>query len=438
MASWWRRVLGGGAFAATGDGGASRPALHAEMQQRLTMVQGLLDAAQAAANVEAQVSTSSILDGMILGIKTAFEAQHACIHFVQAGALSDETNGSGMQACPVGLAPHDESPVMASIEKAAMDRALALGRPMKIAAARGEVQGLGSLAQLASFEDGIVLPIAYQGDAFAVVNVYVPQRREFDEMDTALLRTLGGVLYGAIKKEAFIGALRRIRATLETHFSPRVVDKLISDPESFASQKSERLEVSVLFSDIRGFTALSERLDPDEVASMVSEHLEAMADVVFRHGGIVDKYIGDSVMAVFGSPFPQDDHPQRAIAAAMAMVDAQHEIQQRWGVRLDDQLAIGIGINTGVAIVGDVGRSRREFTHLGDTVNLASRLKDVAKPWQVLVNQSTYERARDQIDALPVEPFQVKGKREAVTAFEVRAYTGPTASLLDGERGESA
>jgi adenylate cyclase len=201
-----------------------------------------------------------------------------------------------------------------------------------------------------------------------------------------------------------------------------VVDKLIGDPESLAEQhKTERLEVTVLFSDIRGFTAMSERLEPDVVAEMVSEHLEAMAEVVFAHDGIVDKYIGDSVMAVFGSPFPQADHPQQAVACGLAMIERQRELQAQWGDRVMGPLAIGVGINTGVAIVGDVGVSRREFTHLGDSVNLASRLKDVAAPWQVLASEATYERAAGHVTGNQLPPITVKGKAAPVIAYEITA-----------------
>ena len=238
---------------------------------------------------------------------------------------------------------------------------------MQVSEVRDEF--LTDLAAAADFVDGLIVPVAYQGDAFAWINVYLRRPRRFDAIDRSLLRTVGGVLYGAIKKEAFIAALQRIRATLETHFSPQVVDKLVSDPESFAEQRSERLDVSVLFSDIRGFTTLSERLEADEVAAMMSVHLNAMAEVVFKYGGIVDKYIGDAVMAVFGSPFPQGDHPQRAVAAALEMLAVQRKLGEQWAERVDSPLAIGVGVEYRRARWPAVSAARgREFTHLGDTV----------------------------------------------------------------------
>ncbi|MAG36548.1 MAG: hypothetical protein CL878_09945 [Dehalococcoidia bacterium] len=414
--SWWQRLFGG-------------DEKDEEEDDRLELVQRLLEAAQAATNADSSTTTAEVLDKILTEIREAFAARQACVHFVREGAVLAENVSRGMQTCPVVMsATEDTLEHFAKLEKAAMQRARDLGGPVQVSQVRDEL--LSDLAEAAGFVDGLIVPIAYQGDAFAWVNVYLRGPRQFDEIDQGLLRTVGGVLYGAIKKEAFVSALQRIRATLETHFSPRVVDKLVSDPESFAEQKSERLDVSVLFSDIRGFTALSERLEADEVAAMISAHLDAMADVVFKYDGIVDKYIGDAVMAVFGSPFPQGDHPQRAVAAALEMLEVQRKLGETWAERVDSPLAIGVGVNTGEAVAGSVGGSRREFTHLGDTVNLASRLKDVAKPWQVLIGEATYERSKDLIAADAVEPFKVKGKEDLIEAYEATSYTGDLSAVI--------
>jgi class 3 adenylate cyclase len=386
--------------------------------ERFRLIERLLEAAQAATNAGERDTTAEVLDRILERIRAAFGVKHACVHFVHEESVGGANSMHAMSSCPVAESPADLAPHLASLEKEAMQRALAAGVPLRISAMRDT---LGELGGHAGFEDGIIVPIAYQGDAFAWINVYVPRERPFDDVEQGLLRTIGGVIYGAIKREVFVAAIQRIRATLETHFSPQVVDKLLSNPESLAGQRSERLDVSVLFSDIRGFTALSERLEPDVVAEMVGEHLEEMARVVFAHDGIVDKYIGDSVMAVFGSPFPQEDHPRRAAACALAMVAAQRTLQEKWGEKVHSPLAIGVGVNTGIAIAGDVGKSRREFTHLGDTVNLASRLKDVAQPWQVLLGPETQTRLAGEVEARALEPLHVKGKAEPVRAYELIA-----------------
>lgn len=426
---WLRRLLG------ERGGGPPRGQRPAE-RDRLEVVQRLLDAALVTANADVRATTADILDRMIAQIKAAFGAEHACIHFVHEAALERSTTMHAMQFCPVGSGPEAMRPTLMASEAALMQRALAHGRPLKLGSvgeestdAAAKVRELGTYANV---RDGLVVPVAYQGDVFAWINVYVPDERAFDGLDQGLLRTVGGVLYGAIKKEAYVRAIERIRATLETHFSPRVVDKLVGSPESLASQPSERLEVSVLFSDIRGFTALSERIEPGVVAELVSEHVDAMAEIVFAYDGIVDKYIGDSVMAVFGSPFPQDDHAQRAVAAALAMVERQRALQSKWADRVAGPLAIGVGVNTGIAIAGTVGMTRREFTHLGDAVNLASRLKDAAEPWQVLIGKSTYDRTHATITASALPPLAIKGKQERVLAYAVTSTVNDTAGGVDG------
>ena len=204
---------------------------------RTLSIRALLDAAQAAANADTASSTADILDNAIGHIQTAFGARHACVHFVREEALTGATAMHGMASCPVGHSPRDLQPHLASVERAAMEQALRLGHPVRMSDAIG---GFAELGAAAGFEDGIVVPIAYQGDTFAWVNVYVPATYPFDDLDQGLLRTVGGVLYGAIKKEAFVNALQRIRATLETHFSPRVVDKLIGDPEKFRRAPQDR------------------------------------------------------------------------------------------------------------------------------------------------------------------------------------------------------
>ena len=159
---------------------------------------------------------------------------------------------------------------------------------------------------------------------------------------------------------------------------------------------------------------------------MVSEHLEAMAEVVFAHDGIVDKYIGDLVMAVFGSPFPQSDHPEQALKCGLAMLERQRQLQADWGERVMGPLAIGIGINTGVAIVGDVGVSRREFTHLGDSVNLASRLKTWPRRGRCLPARQPTAVPAGVVSGTALPPITVKGKAAPVIAYEItRAPSDP-------------
>ena len=156
----------------------------------------LLEAAQAAANADNSSTSADILNAAVTQIKAAFGAKHACVHFVREQALRADTTMSGMAFCPVGDAREDLRPHLGGLEKAAMEQALAQGRPLRLMEV---ARGLGELPREAGFEDGIIVPVAYQGEAFAWVNVFVPETKAFDAVEEGLLRTVGGVLYGAIK-----------------------------------------------------------------------------------------------------------------------------------------------------------------------------------------------------------------------------------------------
>jgi len=179
----------------------------------------------------------------------------------------------------------------------------------------------------------------------------------------------------------------------------------------------------VLFSDIRGFTSFAETSEPREVVSMLKDYFELMADVVFNHRGMVDKFIGDAVMALWGAPEQLEDAPLRACRAALEMqvkvanFNAQRRLEGR------PEIGVGFGINTGLAVVGVMGSSRRpEYTAIGDTVNVASRLCGLAAPGQVLVSGETVRLVQAAgsglgFDALP--DAQVKGRQKRVTVFQV-------------------
>jgi adenylate cyclase len=183
----------------------------------------------------------------------------------------------------------------------------------------------------------------------------------------------------------------------------------------------DRRRVSILFSDIRGFSTLSENLPPEKVVKLLNEYFERMVDVVFRNGGTLDKFIGDGLMVIFGAP--EDDTYQEEHALRTA-IEMQHELvlmSERWemeGIRI----RIGIGINSGPAIVGNIGSSRRmEYTAIGDTVNLASRLESATKEFGVgiLVSEYTYNAVRGAFQFKPMGAVQVRGRSEPVLAYSL-------------------
>lgn len=222
---------------------------------------------------------------------------------------------------------------------------------------------------------------------------------------------------------------QRVRSLFSQYVSPDYVSRLADDYQN-VRLGGERIPVTLLFSDIRGFTSLSERLDPETVIELLNEYLDEMAEVVFRHGGTLDKFIGDAVMAFWNAPVRVADHPVRAVEAALDMLDELEALNDRWAS--DDapaRLAIGIGINTGEAIVGNIGSLNRklDYTAIGDTVNLASRLEGLTKAYgsSIIVSEGTrQELPEGTYDLRPIDEVKVKGKEESVQIYELRGRKG--------------
>lgn len=203
---------------------------------------------------------------------------------------------------------------------------------------------------------------------------------------------------------------------LARYFSPAVAADILAVGE--APSSGER-EVTVLFSDIRGFTAMSEQMEARAVLSMLNEYHQAMVATVFAAGGTLDKFIGDGLMVYFGAPLPQDDHATRAVECALAMIDRLADLNRVRTGRGEVPLKIGIGIHTGRAIVGDIGTpDRREYTVIGDTVNLTARIEALTKEHGVAILAS--ETTRDRAPAYSwtaAQPLPVRGKQHPVATF---------------------
>ena len=201
---------------------------------------------------------------------------------------------------------------------------------------------------------------------------------------------------------------------------PELVDEMARNPESY-SMEGRRAELTVLFSDVRGFTTISEGLQPEELATLMNEYLGAMTVVVQRHRGTLDKYIGDAIMAFWGAPVADANHARNALLTALEMQVALTELNQVLVAKGWPSLAIGVGVNTGQMTVGDMGSPvRKSYTVMGDAVNLGSRLEGITKEYGVgiIVGEETREALRGAFAFRELDRVRVKGKEEAIAIYE--------------------
>jgi adenylate cyclase len=213
-------------------------------------------------------------------------------------------------------------------------------------------------------------------------------------------------------------------ASLETVAEPPVEAPPREEPAP-AELQEERRKATVLFADLSGYTAIAERMDPEAVKSLIDGALRRLGQEVFRHGGQVDKYIGDNVMAVFGAPVAHEDDPERAVRAALAMQAAMTEINEGIAAPSGLGFELRVGVNSGEVLAGQVGD---EYTVIGDAVNVASRLQSAARPGSVTVGEGTFRLTREAIAYESLEPLDLKGKSEPVPAWEATRVLAPSAT----------
>lgn len=222
------------------------------------------------------------------------------------------------------------------------------------------------------------------------------------------------------------GEVRKVRSTFQRYVTPEVVDALLSQPAA-AELQGGRREVTVLFADIRGFTAFAEQTPPEQVVHVLNQYLSAMAEAVLLHGGMVDKFLGDGIMALFGAPLPGDAHADAAVRAALELLRRAKEVAPADTQRL----SIGIGIHTGEAVVGSIGSPKRlEYTAVGDTVNVASRLQELAQPGVIVLSKCAVEALSDDLRELaePLSPAAIRGRSERVALFRIAPDSDPSMS----------
>ncbi len=225
---------------------------------------------------------------------------------------------------------------------------------------------------------------------------------------------------GALVVMEDISDEKRLKSTMYRYMTQELAEELLKLDD--AKLGGDRKEVSILFSDIRGYTTLTENLEAEEVVSMLNEYFESMVEAVFKHKGTLDKYIGDAIMAVFGSPLPLEEHALMAVQTSLEMRHRLHDFNQRRYANNKPRINIGIGINSDTVISGNIGSSKRmEFTAIGDGVNLGSRLESVSKQYgcDIIISDNTFQPCKENIWARELDYIRVKGRNEPVAIYEL-------------------
>lgn len=213
---------------------------------------------------------------------------------------------------------------------------------------------------------------------------------------------------------------KRIRDLFGRYVEPKVVNKILDGGKDSVKLGGERRNISVLFVDIRGFTPLSEKCEPEEIVEILNRYLDLTSKSIFNNQGTLDKFIGDATMAIFNAPLDLEDHAFKAVKAAWEMKQGADELQNELMEKYGRSVQFGIGVNTGYAVVGNIGsKMRMDYTAIGDTVNTSARLESNAKPGQILISEATYTLVKDRVIVSDLGEIKVKGKEQGINIFQL-------------------
>lgn len=283
------------------------------------------------------------------------------------------------------------------------------------------LDGAGSIQAMVNIRSFMCAPLWNRNEVIGVLYTDNPRSKRFIHEDLDVFTALANYAAVAIEQARVTEQLQREtqkRERLQRYHSPAVVNKIITGAAVDAAFETQERDVTVMFVDIVGFTTRSERMTPLEVARMLNHFFGQMAEHIFEFDGTLDKFIGDCILAVFGAPFPQEDHADRAIEAALAMREALGEMNKDFP---DNPLRIRIAMNSGVGMTGDIGAPRRrEFTVLGDVVNVASRIEStVCQPDQIVCSRATLDRAKKAYKTESLGKVTLRGREGEMEVFEI-------------------
>jgi adenylate cyclase len=262
---------------------------------------------------------------------------------------------------------------------------------------------------------GTVLGIIYVDNLTAT--------NSFSDEDLDFLIAFSGIAAIAIENSALTDRLKReavVLSNFQRYFAPNLAQQIASQ-EGEVQLGGAKRPVVVFFSDIRGFTSMSEDMVPDEIARLLTEYFTEMVEIVFKHGGTLDKFMGDAIMALWGAPIAHEDDADRAMQAALEMQELLGELNQKWASEGRQQVNIGIGINFGEVFAGNIGSQQRlEYTVIGDAVNVASRLCSKARGGDIMVSEPFARALKTPPPLETLEPIELKGKAKAVPVYRVK------------------
>jgi class 3 adenylate cyclase len=277
--------------------------------------------------------------------------------------------------------------------------------------------------RFAEMAASLAVPLIYQDEVKGVLALgYKKSGHFYSREDIDLLSTLASQAAVAIENAKMAEQMKKeetVRTNLARYLSPQIVDQIIQKDVK-VNLGGDRKVVTVLFSDIRNFTTITESRPPDQLVQILNEYFTEMAGVIFENQGSLDKYIGDAIVAVFGSLIPLENSATYAVTAAIEMMKRLPVLNERWMNEYGFTMNIGIGINTGEVFLGNIGSPERmEFTVIGDTVNVASRFSGLAKPGQILMTRETLAYLGSDINYKELPPTEVKGKTGKLNVFEI-------------------